>query len=159
MRKKFKAGLESLFMEREEEQVVHYAPETPKSEVITAVKEAPKSKKSGKDFSSDLGHAMQDAFIKQEEDFIAQDENLRISDLSKRPFRKPLSGLESLLRKTIDSEELDNETKRRIVVIIESGKVERLKSIAKGESLFLKDIIERCVNLFLEDYDTKHAIV
>ncbi len=159
MRKKFTSGLESLFIEKEDEQVVHYAPEEPKSSVVQVAKETSKSKRSGKDFSSDLGHAMQDAFVKQEEDFMAQDDNVRLSDISKRPFRKPLSGLESLLRKTIDSEELDNETKRRIVVIIESGKVERLKSIAKAESLFLKDIIERCVNLFLDDYEHKNAIV
>ena len=146
-------------MEKEDEQVVHYAPEEPKNEVVATVKETTKSKRSGKDFSSDLGHAMQDVFIRQEEDYIAQDDNLRITDLSRRAFRKPLSGLESLLRKTIDSEELDNETKRRIVVIIESGKVEKLKSIAKEESLFLKEIIERCVNLFLEDYEHKKAII
>ena len=159
MRKKFKAGLESIFIEKEDEEVVHYAADEPKSAVVTTVKEAAKSKKSGKDFSSDLGHAMQDAFVKQEEDYMAQDDNLRISDLSRRAIRKPLSGLEALLRKTIDSEELDNETKRRIVVIIDSGKVEKLKLIAKEESIFLKEIIERCVNLFLEDYERKKAIL
>lgn len=150
--------MESLFNEKEEEQVVHYAQEEPKSAVVQVAKETPKTKRSGKDFSSDLGHAMQDAFVKYEEDFIAQDDNIRISEISKRPFRKPLSGLESLLRQTIENEELDNETRRRIVLIIESGKVEKLKSIAKEESLFLKDIIERCVNLYLEEYEQKNAI-
>lgn len=158
MRKKFKDGLESLFDIKEEEQIVHYGKEEQKAVAVEAVKVAPRTKRSGKDFTDDLGHAMQDAFVKTEDHFLPMEDNMRISEISKRSHRRPLSGLESLLRQTIDSEELNNETKRRIVLIIESGKVEKLKSIAKDESLFLKDIIERCVNLFLDEYEHKNAI-
>jgi hypothetical protein len=162
-KKKFTDGLESLFNVSDEEAVDHYGGVNMHTEQTTyamdeTIVEAIKPKRTGKDFSANLGSAMQDAFVTSEDAFLTQEENINLSEISKKASRKPLTGLDALLRRTIDSSELDNETKRRVVLIIESGKFEKLKEIAKEESLFLKDIIERSVSFFLDDYDRRKVM-
>jgi hypothetical protein len=157
-KKKFTDGLESLFTVSDDEMVDHYSngaySEATTETVIEQVVET-RPRRSGKNFTTDLGNAMQDAFVKTEDTFLAQEDNLNLSDMSKKTMRKPLTGLDALLRRTIESSDLDNETKRRVVLIIESGKFEKLKEIAKEESIFLKDIIEKSVSFFIDDYDRR----
>jgi hypothetical protein len=157
-KKKFTDGLESLFTVSDEETVEHYSngiySETTSETVVEPVAEA-KPKRSGKNFTADLGSAMQDAFVRSEDTFLTQEDNINLNDVSKKTMRKPLTGLDALLRRTIESTDLDNETKRRVVLIIESGKFEKLKEIAREESLFLKDIIEKSVSFFIDDYDRR----
>lgn len=162
-KKKFTSGLESLFTIAENETVDHYTnpsevfsvDDTNDTSVINDVKENVKTKRSGKNFSADLGNAMQDAFVTSEDYLNNQEEVINVSTAAKRTIRKPLSGLDALLRRTIENMDLDNETKRRVVLIIESGKIEKLKEIAKEESIFLKDILERSVNFFIDDYERR----
>ena len=159
-KKKFTAGLESIFTAIEDEVVEHYN-QSPavETETVETVYVTAKPKRGGKDFSADLGSAMQDAFVTTEDTYLSQEEtNINLSDMSKKTMRKPLTGLDALLRRTIESSELDNEMKRRIVLIIESGQFEKLKSIAREESTLLKDIIERSVNYFIDDYERRKAI-
>ncbi len=158
-KKKFTSGLESIFTATEDESVDHYDHHTEEEVVyIEQPREIVKIKRSGKDFSADLGSAMQDAFVTSEDSFLSQEESLNMNEMSKKTFRKPLTGLDALLRRTIESSDLDNETKRRVVLIIESGQFEKLKNIAKEESMFLKDIIERSVNFFITDYERRNAM-
>jgi hypothetical protein len=156
-KKKFTDGLESLFTVSDEETVDHYnnGVYSATSETVIEPEVEVRPKRSGKNFTTDLGNAMQDAFVRTEDAFLTQEDNLNLNDVSKKSMRKPLTGLDALLRRTIESSDLDNETKRRVVLIIESGKFEKLKEIAKEESLFLKDIIERSVSFFIDDYDRR----
>lgn len=163
-KKKFSAGLDSLFSISEDENIEHYSESENIHEAITStvaqVSAPVKARRGAKNFSSDLGSAMEDSFVTSEDNFLSNaDDQLNLADAAKRNARRPLSGLDALLRRTIESTDLDNETKRRIVLIIESGKVEKLKEIARGESLFFKDIIERSVNFFIDDYERRKAMI
>lgn len=154
-KKKFIDGLESVFNQSEDELVEHYdvQEEAVIEETIVATV---KPKRSGKNFTTDIGNAMQDSFVKEAENYLNPEEQITISDVSKKPLRRPLSGLDALLRRTIENSDLDNETKRRVVLILESGKLEKLKEIAKTESLVLREIIEKSVNFFIEDYERRN---
>jgi hypothetical protein len=158
-KKKFIDGLESVFTVLEEETVEHYDANSAEQPVTSPIQEAVKPKRGGKSFTADIGSAMQDNFVTTEDAFLSTtDDTLSLSEVSKKTMRKPLTGLDALLRRTIESSDLDNETKRRVVLILESGKLEKLKYIAKEESIFLKDIIERSVNFFIEDYERHKSL-
>lgn len=154
-KKKFIDGLESVFKENEDELVEHYDAQ---NEAVTeeTIVAAVKPKRSGKNFTADIGSAMQDSFVTEAENYLTPEEQVTISEVSKKPMRRPLSGLDALLRRTIENSDLDNETKRRVVLILESGKLEKLKEIAKSESLVLREIIEKSVNFFIEDYERRN---
>jgi hypothetical protein len=155
-KKKFIDGLESVFKETEDELVEHYDAKEEMAKEETAVLTVVKPKRSGKNFTADIGSAMQDSFVTNEESYLTPEEQVSLSEVSKKTMRRPLSGLDALLRRTIENSDLDNETKRRVVLILESGKLEKLKEIAKSESLVLREIIEKSVNFFIEDYERRN---
>lgn len=157
-KKKFIAGLESVFNNTEDESVEHYDAHEGAEMVETEVAAVVKPKRTGKNFTTDIGNAMQDSFVTNEENYLNAEDQISFSQASKKITRKPLSGLDALLRRTIESSDLDIETKRRVVLILESGKFEKLKEIAKSESLILREIIERSVNLFIEDYERRNTV-
>ena len=74
-----------------------------------------------------------------------------------RRRRKPLpkSGLDSLIRTTLDSArvEVDYEAKKRVTFLFEKDKLEKLKGIARNEGSQLKEVISRIVSDYLEQLE------
>jgi hypothetical protein len=72
-------------------------------------------------------------------------------------YRAPVTGLDALIRQTLlpidgGTGEMDDETKRRISVIVDKSKLDRLKTIARMEGAFMKDIISDLIETYVHKY-------
>jgi hypothetical protein len=143
--------MESLFAETEEEL-------RKEEDRLSSKKRKAGKKSSGKDFSSDLQSFLQDAFEESYEAQVSRKHTLSGSspELKKRR-RKPLSGLDSLIRNTLEpsSIRIDPEATRRLVVTFKEEQLQKLKTIARKEKTYLKEIINEIVEEFIKAYESK----
>jgi hypothetical protein len=148
-KKRFKAGMESLFEESPEEQLKNEATMSSKK----TVEDAQKRKPSGKGFRADLKSFLQEAFEESLEQQLEQKDKKR--EPARKKTAKPKAGLDALLRSTIEPSKmrLENKSVRRLTISFDEEKLAKLKKIARKERTFLKDIIDEIVGEFLEAYD------
>ena len=147
-KKRFSEGFDSLFGDdffREEEEVKEQ-----KTDTATAKRKAAARKKSGsaKKFAAGLESLLSEAFEEEIEDQLAGKKGKTPSSSE----RKSLGGLDSLIRSTIDPKKIRKVSKdaRRLTILLDSEKVEKLKEIAKLEKTYLKYIIRDIVTEYLE---------
>jgi len=167
-KKKFTDGLESLFGMAHEDDLQESSPllVDTREEVIVdkpVRKKKSSKKKSGKSFTSDLDSlftaAISDALDKKTKkpEAVAEESASKPSAL-KRARRKPLTGIDALIRQTIAGSRIDYDegtAKKRVTFIYDKNKLARLKAIAKVEKAYLKDIIGKVVSEFIDDYEKK----
>jgi len=161
-KKKLKDGLESLFADY----AVHNGEQQPAAgttdrTAAVAVKEKPidgEKRSSGKKFASDLENFLQSAF----EDSFDRQRNKGISELEETALKKrshrPLSGLDSLIRTTVDPREMhfdEQQPTRRLTIVFDEKKLSKLKEIARLEKTVLRDIIDEIVAGFIMEYERK----
>lgn len=74
--------------------------------------------------------------------------------------RAPISGLDALIRQTISVREAtpDDLLKKRLTVAVDKPKLEKLKTIARLENAFLKDILANLIDEYIEEYSGKKGI-
>ena len=156
-KKKFTDGLESLFGETTEA-TESFQEENP----LLAKKKKRKSNSgrslSGKNFTADLDCLFEDALtetIAEKVNKIAKNTTQEKNIRAKKRINRPLGGLDALIRKTSDMEEVKINTpnKKRVTFTFDKTKLQKLKSIAKKEKQFLKDIIGGVVAEFIEEYE------
>lgn len=152
-KKKFTDGLESLFLDSREEPLSKNSPLLLDTEPAKASR-APKTKTtSGKHFSDDL-----DFFFQETLRDSIQDE---LSDRSRpkpKPKPRPKDGLDSLIRLTIETSQIElkyDDTKKRVAFSFDQEKLEKLKQIARLERKMLKDVIARVVGDYIREYEKK----
>lgn len=160
-KKKFTDGLESLFGEtaekkHEEDQLVLFE-ESRKSSRKTGDSERRAS--SGKDFTSDLQSFLAEAFEDSFEEQLGS-EGGESSSREQRTRRRPRpasGGLDALIRSTIQPrmEEPATGPTRRITLIIDRQKLEKLKNIAHKKKSYLKDVIDEIVSEFIQHYEAE----
>ena len=119
-------------------------------------------KTTSKNFTSDLDSLFNDAFSEAVEERV---EKMRRSAGIDDPFdepkmrlhKQPLSGLDALIRSTIDTSlaGLDHAAIKRLTIMVESQKIDKLKSIAKLERSFVKDIVNGMLTEFINDYEKR----
>lgn len=126
---------------------------------------APKSRKrsSRKNFTTDLDSLLEEAL---QESFDEQMEASAPAGTKAKSFhqqthrKRPLSGLDRLIRRTVEGGEMRVEEqpalgRKRLTVTFEKKKVEKLKKIARLEKAYLKDILGDLVANFIRDYEAK----
>ncbi|MCB0561497.1 MAG: hypothetical protein H6573_24435 [Lewinellaceae bacterium] len=161
-KKRFTEGLESLFGEAAEETLQETSPLLSR----TAKREEQKGEEGGKrssakDFSSDLQAFLDSAFEESVEEQLEQRKKKRTpisgSAQVKKRHRKPLSGLDALIRSTVEPSSMRLETKgtKRITLTFDPDKLEKLKTIARRERTYLRDIIDEIVAEYLDEYESK----
>lgn len=122
------------------------------------------SKKIGsKNFTSDLDALFNEAFTEVVEEKI--EKMRRESGLSandpfgeqEKRFKASLSGLDALIRSTVDQSlaGLEHAPVKRLTIMFENQKIEKLKNIAKLEKAFVKDLVSGVLNEFIENYDKR----
>jgi hypothetical protein len=123
----------------------------------------PAKRSSRKDFTTDLDslleEALQESFDEQMEASASSDSKARIFH-QQAPRKRPLSGLDRLIRRTVESSDMRVEEKpaygrKRLTVTFEKKKVEKLKKIARIEKSYLKDILGDLVADFIKEYESK----
>ncbi len=144
-RKSFQSGLDDLFEEALDT--------TPKAkEKTTAKTQSKKSKSSTKSFTADL-----DAFFQEtiEESVKEQAANIKAGKKSSKPKRKkPSFGIDALIRETVKTSKVEvPKDKKRVTFIFEKDKIDKLKTIARLEKAYLKDIVNQLVSEYIAKYE------
>ncbi len=117
---------------------------------------APLRRTHGKKFSDDLQTFLQEAFDDSFEKYL--DPNYVHDDSSnKKRSLKPMAGLDAILRSTVDPKtmRLGPGNTRRLTLVFDENKLNKLKSIARMERSYLKDIIDEIVESFIHEYEVK----
>lgn len=160
-KKKFTEGLESIFGDATEDSFRSSGlvlTEEPDNAVVQTTP-ARKKTKSRKNFTTDLDSLFEDALketiIEKTKETEKGLENKTKSSANKSRPRKPLTGLDALIRRTVETStiEIDETAKKRVTFVFEKRKLERLKKIARIEKSYLKDILSDIVSEYLEKYE------
>ena len=168
-KKRFTDGLESLFGNPTEQGNL---PDESPLLVETEVKEKPiaarkKNKKgrSGKNFMSDLDSLLEDALNDAVEDQLQQRRAKnstttaapRKAKAPRKRTRKPVTGLDALIRQTIETSEIEvnYNTRKRVTFAFDKDKLAKLKKIAKIEQSYLKDILGDVVSEYIDKYEQR----
>lgn len=153
-KKTFSEGLNDLFNDAHDGQI--------------AVAVRPPERKSGhKNFMSDLDSLLQEALEESLERFDAnQPDTTTPSGKTKTTsvistYRPPMSGLDALIRQTIDVQEIATDEasgKKRLTVTVDRSKLEKLKAIARLENSYMKDLLVTLIDGYIEEYTQQKGI-
>jgi hypothetical protein len=175
-KKRFTLGMENLLHEASQSSPVYHS-ESPKNqqvplpaegntrpiEGISLIAEQPLThlrRSHGKKFSDDLQTFLQEAFDDSFEKY--SDPNYIQDDSSnKKRTLKPMAGLDAILRSTVDpkSMRLGPGNTRRLTLVFDESKLNKLKSIARLERSYLKDIIDEIVEEFIKEYEAQKGLI
>lgn len=158
-KKKFKAGLESLFGDTGgEDQLPGIRPllekEKTKSKTATISGKRPR-RRSSKNFTSDLEGLFHSALDKEYKETIESNPTTKRDRRVKKRSERPVIGIDALIRRTSSEnrEEVGVSTplKKRVTFTLEKKKIEQLKSIAKSKKAYLKDIVDDIISSYLNE--------
>ena len=158
-KKKFTAGLESIFGDQptDVDQQGNFLLFPVDKELEEKRKEFEGEKgTSNKNFATDIDSFLKEAF---EEAFEEVQENSKSQKSSSKKSNKPLSGLDALIRSTIEPGPIEFERgkAKRVSFTFDSDKLEKLKVIAQEEKAYLKDIIRSIVEEYVDNYEKKRG--
>lgn len=167
-KKNFNAGLEDIFKnptDSSEGDTLVQSKKSVSSERSTssggATAEAAQSKKKSyrKNFTYDLSNLLNDAFTESKEvgDNIAKETRESEKSPKKRIKKVPLTGINALIRRTLDSDYDGGENRnyKRVTFICDRDKIAKLKKIAKAEKVYLKDILSDLIDKYIKNFDVK----
>ena len=169
-KKRFSSGLDSLFDSPRDEQpfadsvTAGQAPPPSVSELEAEVKAVVMKRTTTKNFTSDLDSLFQYAFteaIEEKAEKLRRESGVDDPFESKRnTYKKPLAGLDALIRETVDTSlmGLEHAPIKRFTIMFENKKIEKLKSIAKQERAFVKDLVGDVLTVFIANYERQHSL-
>ena len=111
----------------------------------------------GKNFASDLENFLKEAFEESLETHLQGDTRAAVDTQLKKRNRRPSGGLDLLIRSTIEPTvtfDTDAHT-RRVTLLFDPKKLDKLKTIARLERTYLKDIVDELVLEFIQQYEQK----
>ncbi len=161
-KKKFKAGLESLFGDTgADDQLPGIRPLLVEEEVQeslgTTHRKRPK-KRSSKNFTSDLEGLFHSALDEYKEPTKKSALTSGRDTKVKKRTQRPVIGIDALIRRTSmeNREEMavSSPLKKRVTFSLEKKKIEKLKNIAKSQKAYFKDIMDLAISQYLEKCDT-----
>jgi hypothetical protein len=126
----------------------------------------PRERRQGlKSFISDLDALLQDALdesLAQHNDAQAASSSVQAKSAPKRSVSDNIPhGLDVLIRQTVDIQDIitDEATgKRRLTVAVDKVKLEKLKTIARLENSFLKDLLVELIDAYIQEYPVKKGV-
>jgi hypothetical protein len=166
-KKKFTSDFDSIFDDSETEPL-KITNEDIAADLPTAPTVSPVSNKKAtlKNFTSDLDALFRDAMTEAVEERVTKiKRSVGIEDdpfeESARAFKKPLSGLDALIRQTMDTSlaGMEHAAVKRITLLFESAKIDKLKNIAKLERAFMKDLVQSVITEFIVDYEKRKGAI
>jgi hypothetical protein len=166
-KKKFTSDFDSIF-DVSETEPLKITNEDIAADLPTAPTASPVSNKKAtlKNFTSDLDALFRDAMSEAVEERVTKiKRSVGIEDdpfeESARLFKKPLSGLDALIRQTMDTSlaGMEHAAVKRITLLFESAKIDKLKNIAKLERAFMKDLVQGVISEFIVDYEKRKGAI
>jgi hypothetical protein len=166
-KKRFSSGLDDLFNDtdtlHQDQNSLMYSNEGSANPFAKA-----NDRKTGsKNFVSDLDALLQEAIDESFEKYEARTGGISsgkskssVAATAPTPHRAPLSGLDALIRQTIDVREIvsDELGKKRLTVAVDKPKLDKLKTIARMENSFLKDILTNLIDEYINEYTNKKGV-
>ncbi len=153
-KKRFSEGLDDLFSDSKSSVEGFFGNDTAVA--------APVSERKGghKNFMSGLDSLLQEALEESLEKYDTNRSDDAVpSNKSKSTMRETggafPNGLDALIRQTIDVQEIitDETTgKRRLTVAVDKTKIEKLKTIARLENAYMKDLLVALIDEYIEEY-------
>ncbi len=157
-KKRFSEGLDDLFSDTHAGHGALFGGDTAASRVQ-------ERKSAHKNFMSDLDSLLQEALEESLEKYEAsQPDAATPSGKSKSgtsAYRAPVSGLDALIRQTVDIQEITSDEvsgKKRLTVAVDKSKLEKLKAIARLENAYMKDLLVNLIDEYIEDYRQQKGI-
>ncbi|MBK9013500.1 MAG: hypothetical protein IPM82_05130 [Saprospiraceae bacterium] len=170
-KKKFTDGLESLFsidQNKESGQGTTFLEGANPNEMRPGIgKPAVNKSSSRKNFTTDLDSLLQEAMQESFEEQI-QEREAAANPNKAQPFhqqahrRKPLGGLDMLIRRTVERGAVEEDQvtgTRRLTVSFDKVKLNKLKTIARMEKAYLKDILGDIVEEYIRRYENQKGNV
>ena len=170
-KKKFTDGLESLFSidnNKESGQGTTFLDGANPGEVKPGVvKPAAAKSASRKNFTTDLDSLLEEAMQESFQEQIQEREAAANANKS-QPFhqqahrRKPLGGLDMLIRRTVERAAVEEDQltgTRRLTVTFDRQRLNKLKTIARMEKSYLKDILGDIVEEYIRRYENQKGNV
>ena len=157
-KKKFK-GLDSIFENensfQDEQTIVADKEIESKGKKVDRIK----AKGNNKNFTFDLDTLLEQA-LHESEDIV--EENKRRNTNAKKGETPTVSGLDALIRQTINfdtskSNSKDKKPTKRVTFTVDKEKLTRLKQIARTENSYLKDIIAKLIADYISEYETQKS--
>ncbi len=161
-KKKFTDGLNDLFTDD-----VHTLAAVGGNMSEISVRQSPNRKPTHvKSFATDLDALLQDAMEEslQRMDAPAQNTSSTASKTKSRLAERmtsAFSGLDALIRETIDVQELTREEAtgiKRLTVAVDRSKLEKLKTIARLENAYLKDLLVGLIDEYITEYTSEKGL-
>lgn len=159
-KKKFKAGLESLFSDTgADDQLPGIRPllvEEEARESLDTRHRTRQKKRSSKNFTSDLEGLFHNAVDTEYKEPVRKSPLASRRDTKvKKRSERPVIGIDALIRRTSteNREEFKSSSplKKRVTFSLEKKKIEKLKDIAKSKKAHLKDIVDDIISQYLEE--------
>ena len=163
-KKKFSSGLDILFTDPSNDEFLNEdtinldgGNDLQATQGTTTV--VARTTKRTKDFSSNFDSFFDDSFERVNNYGVDTNtsESLRNAE-TKKPFRRPVSGLDALIRQTTGEMDYDPQLKKRLTLILESSKIDRLQEIAKNQSIYFKDFLHDLITNYIREYDKTQRI-
>lgn len=113
-----------------------------------------------KNFFADLESLMEEAMRDGEAQREADEKQASYKSKSEKAQAGLAGGLDMLIRQTISFEERNaaaSDDKRRITVLVDRQKAERLKQIARTQNAFMKDLIARMIESYIESFQERQS--
>ena len=161
-KKKFKAGLESLFGDTDiDDQLPGIRPllvEEKSKGNSGKPRRNQRKKRSSKNFTSDLEGLFHSALDKEYKAPTEKPATTSRRDTKvKKRNERPVIGIDALIRRTSaenkEAYKSNSPLKKRITFSLEKKKIEQLKDIAKSKKAYLKDIVDEIISQYLEEQD------
>lgn len=171
-KKKFTDGLESLFGGPSLEEKFQDNPllsDSEPSETVPPQEEvrprASRKRKSGKSFTSDLDSLFEEVLQESFQEKLGEQAQESVEVKVAKPHqsvrrRRPVMGLDVLIRHTSDltkEEMMTTSFQKRVTFVYDRKKVAKLKSIAKENKMYMKDIIGKAVSAWLKEYEAENG--
>ncbi len=161
-KKKFTAGLESVFMETTEafeHETVGLVDEPTKRKTKPQPQKVKRIKPRGnnKDFTSDLDTLLELALSESDNNYNEQQTEAKGSFKRSNKGLPAITGLDALIRQTVDVKTIDRTNSKkptkRVTFTLDKEKLQRLKQIARIENAYLKDILSGLITDYIEQFE------
>lgn len=111
---------------------------------------------SSKNFVRDLEALFEEAMADDLDETPESDAGIPPAGVAQTPVRTRSAGIDALIRptETYSTETAEvGVTLKRLTVTVERAKLEKLRSLARIENLYLKDLLQRAIDDYLKKYE------
>jgi hypothetical protein len=148
-KKRFKEGLESLFGDTDTGGTFQR-----ENALLKSGEERKKQEGKKSDRKRSIG-----AFTELFKEKVTEKIIEKVEESREKEEKKPLAGLDALIRKTLDKSTVEVSKpargQRRVTFVVDEALLEKLRAIAQMEKKYLRELVSGAVQEFIENYESE----